>query len=221
MSTATPNEHAASEHGDAAIRWAPRVSRDLIRRVYERDAAGIVDEELIEEVAFAFYARCRSIVDASNHRVPCPVCGSSFEIPALGYPLLRDVLRCGDCGWATTGKEYRRSIQGKMLITQNREDSGPFAQYLPKLERARSPREKMLAVDWLIQQVHSLRMPRGRPVAVNLIEGVEVKVMEFLDQLFVGLASTPEDREAYVAWRKGLFLNSERGGRRPSPLRGS
>lgn len=193
-----------------AIRWAPRVSRELIRRLYETDARGIVDEELIDEVAFALYARCRSIVDASNHRVPCPVCGSSFEIPPPGYPLLRDILRCGDCGWATTGEEYRRSIQGKMLITQNRDNTGPFVQYLPKLEAARSPRERMLAVDWLIQQVHSHGMPRGRPVAVNLIEGAEAKVMEFLDQLFVGLASSPEEREAYVAWRKGLFLNSER-----------
>jgi hypothetical protein len=195
------------------IRWAPRVPRDLIRRLYERDAIGIVDEELIDEVAFALYARCRSIVDASHHRVPCPVCVAAFKGPAH-YPLLREILRCPDCGWETTGKDYRRSVQGKLLVTQNRSESSPFARYPPRLEAARTPRERMLAIDWLIQAVHSQHLPRGRPVAVNLIEGDETRVMEFLDQLFLGLNAGKDDLDRYHAWRARLFLNSARS-RRP------
>jgi hypothetical protein len=181
----------------------------MIRRLYERDAMGIVDDELIDEVAFAFYARCQSIVSASTHRVPCPICDRDFALEAPGLPLLRDVLRCPRCGWATTGSDYRRSIKGKVLITQNRDAGGPFAQYPRRLEAARTPREEMLAVDWLIQQIHSLKMPRGRPVAVNLIEGTEAKVMAFLDELFTG---SPAARDGYASWRSRLYLNSERGG---------
>jgi hypothetical protein len=43
--------------GVEAVRWAPRVPRATIRRLYEGDACGLVDEELVDDVAFAFYAR--------------------------------------------------------------------------------------------------------------------------------------------------------------------
>ena len=34
--------------GAAAIRWAPGVPRDLIRRLYESDAAGLLDENVCD-----------------------------------------------------------------------------------------------------------------------------------------------------------------------------
>ena len=44
------------------IRWAAKVSRAKIRQVYHKDALGLVDEELIEEVGFALLQRCENIV---------------------------------------------------------------------------------------------------------------------------------------------------------------
>jgi hypothetical protein len=190
------------------------VSRDLIRRLYERDAVGIVDEELIDDVAFALYVRCKSIMCASRNQVPCAGCGSEFLLPGGRLPLLREELRCPACGWITTGKEYRRSVQGKLLITQNRTEASPFALYPARLEAARTPREKMLAIDWLIQEIHARHLPRGRPVAVNLLEGDEAKVMQFLDDLFTGPSKSQAELDAYEAWRTRLFLNSERSRRR-------
>jgi hypothetical protein len=200
------------------IRWAPRVSRDLIRRLYERDAVGIVDEDLIDEVAFALYARCKSIVCASRNLVPCAGCGLEFSIEGGRLPLLREELRCPACGWSTTGKEYRRSVKGKLLITQNRTEASPFVLYPGRLEAARTPKEKMLAIDWLVQEIHARHRPLGRPVAVNLLEGDETKVMQFLDDLFTGLSKSQAGLDAYMAWRTRLFLNSARSHRPPPEL---
>ena len=60
------------------ITWAPRVERNKIARLYEKLAAGIFDDDLIDEVAYAFYARCESIIEATeawHGRVKCRGCG--------------------------------------------------------------------------------------------------------------------------------------------------
>jgi hypothetical protein len=57
--------------------WAPRVPPHTIRRLYETDARGIVDEEQVDEVGYALYARCRSILRvtaAHGHHATCPRC---------------------------------------------------------------------------------------------------------------------------------------------------
>jgi len=54
------------------IQWAKKVSPNKIRRLYNLDAQGIMDEELIDDVAYTFYARCESILtvtEASRGRV--------------------------------------------------------------------------------------------------------------------------------------------------------
>jgi hypothetical protein len=196
---------------DGAPRWAPRVSRDLIRRLYDLESRGILDEELVDEVAFAFYARCVSIVKATaayRGRAVCPVC----EATIVHSHRSAEVLHCEGCGWETTWRAYRQSYQGKYLITGN--PDGAFAEYPRRLEAARTHRERMLAIDWLLHQVHSWTIeqeaPIGRPAAVNLIEGNETKVVAFLDELAAGLSSSREQKEAYSAWRKRLWLESER-----------
>ena len=186
--------------------------REVIRRLYEREAQGILDEELVDEVAFAFYARCLSIIAATEAylgRAACPVCD---HVITHGHRSA-EVLRCGQCSWEMTWREYRRSYQGKYLITGNL--GGAFTEYPRRLEAARTARERMLAIDWLMHQVHSWTLerdaPPGRPTAVNLIEGTETKVVAFLDELAAGLSASVEQKEAYSAWRKTLWLESERG----------
>ena len=58
--------------------WAPRLKPYLIRRVYEGDAQGLLDSELLDKVGWALYARCESFLlahEARNGRARCPVCG--------------------------------------------------------------------------------------------------------------------------------------------------
>jgi hypothetical protein len=195
----------------AQVRWAPRVSREVIRRLYEREAQGMRDEDLINEVAFAFYARCASIIRATaaaRGRATCPSCEEGIAHSVRGAELLR----CPRCGWEMLWQDYRKSFHGKYLITGNPE--GAFSEYIRKLEAARTPRERMLAVDWMVHQVHSWTLARerpiGRPTAVNLIEGNESKVVAFLDELAVGFSATDEQKADYSAWRRTLYLPSER-----------
>ncbi len=210
-SRATDLPHYVTVSGNATLQWARRVPRELIRRLYEREAQGILDEELVDEVAFAFYARCLSIIKATkayNGSAECPVCENVISHSHRSA----EVLRCAGCSWQTTWREYRKSYQGKYLITGN--PGGAFAEYPRRVEAARTPPEKMLAIDWLVHQVHSWTLekdsPRGRPTAVNLIEGTETKVVAFLDELAVGLSASAEQKESYAAWRRTLWLESER-----------
>ncbi len=53
---------------DSAIRRAPRVRRDLIRRLYEDEARGLLDDQLLDEVGIGLYARCESIMKARRPR---------------------------------------------------------------------------------------------------------------------------------------------------------
>jgi hypothetical protein len=195
-----------------APQWAPRVPRELIRRLYEREAQGIIDEELVDEVAFAFYARCQSIIqatEAARGRAACARCDHVIDHLVRGA----EVLRCEKCGWELAWRDYRVSFRGKYLITGN--PGGAFAEYLRRIETAKFSRHRLLAIDWLVHQVHSWTLEReapiGRPAAVNLIEGNETRVVAFLDQLAAGLSASQEEKEAYSRWRRTLWLGSERG----------
>jgi hypothetical protein len=194
-----------------APQWARRVPREMIRRLYELEAQGVLDEALVDEVAFAFYARCRSIVRATaaaRGQAACATCENVIPHAVRGA----EVLRCEKCGWQLRWSDYRQTFHGKYMITGN--PGGAFTEYPRRLEAARTPRERMLAIDWLVHQVHSWTIqqeqPIGRPTAVNLIEGNETKVVAFLDELAAGLSASPEQKESYSAWRKTLWLNSER-----------
>ena len=53
------------------------MSKRKIRRLYETDAMGIVDEELLDDVGLSLCLRCQSILavsDARNGKVRCPGC---------------------------------------------------------------------------------------------------------------------------------------------------
>ena len=136
----------------SAPRWAPRIKQSLIRRLYETDASGIQDEELIDEVGWTLHARCASFVDAveaSLGRARCPGCGR-----IIAHDSMPDtVLRCAECGWETTWRAYFKTFQHKQL-------SGAepvlvlFRDYMERFPKARDPREKMLLIDGLIHGFH-------------------------------------------------------------------
>ena len=70
---------------ETPIQWAPRVSREKILELYIKVAAGNNDEELIDEVADAFYDRCMDLIRIAEKRFACPVCRK--ELPQLAHGL--------------------------------------------------------------------------------------------------------------------------------------
>lgn len=96
--------------------WAKKVPRELIRRLYESDAAAIPDEELADEVGWALYARCDAIVNVTEcyelGRLRCPECGRELT-------LTDEHFSCG-CGFGADWDEFRRSYRAKQLYGAER-----------------------------------------------------------------------------------------------------
>jgi hypothetical protein len=184
--------------------WAGRVPQWKLRKLYETDAKGIHDEELIDEVGYGLLARCESFILANEVRggtLPCPCCSAQVEHTHRK----EDVLSC-DCGWELTWGEYFKTIQHKQL-------SGAepvlrqFGEYVRHFPKARTPRERMVLIDQLIHGFHSYYRGVGnptRPVAINLIGGRLSEVINFLDSLTYGPGSTPGTREAKAEWDRNI-----------------
>lgn len=202
--------------GADEVRWARRVPQHTIRRLYTLDAKGIVDEELIDEVGYAFYARCESIrraTEASVGRVTCPRCESVVRRKSGGKA---EPVACS-CGWETTWGEYFKTYQGKQL-----HGGAAYPAFLAFLERwpsMRSPRDKLIEIDRLVHALHVNAIEQkellfARSAAVNLIEGKLREVNELLEELAYGDAMTPELRRSREAWRDTRARASETMARR-------
>jgi hypothetical protein len=184
--------------------WAPRVPQVKVRRLYENDARGLYDEELIDMVGFALLARCESFIEANAAvlgRARCPSCRAEIV-----HPVQKEaVLHCAGCGWELTWGEYFESIQHHQL-------SGAepvlalFRDYVHRFPQARSPQEKVFLIDRLIHGFHwyfKTGKPT-RPVAVNLIQGKLTAVIAFLDSLSFGEINTPGLQENLAEWEKNI-----------------
>ncbi len=200
----------------AGIQWNPKVPRAMIRRLYETDARGIVDEELIDEAGFALYARCQSILAVDAGHVQCPDCDHMFATPwkwPRQSPRVIDAesIRCPNCQeWEVTGRQYRESFQYDNLGAGNALPA--FQTFVERYPHTTAPRERMLLIDRLIHEFHYAisHKPDGslgrnslphETTANNLIEGGHDQVVAFLDRLTYGDAGTPELQAVQTAWR--------------------
>ena len=191
----------------AEVRWASRVNPSLIRRLYESDARGLLDDELLDEVGVALYARCRSILRATaagRGEVTCPRCERTVLLAAAGPWAGRDeVLPCA-CGWSARWGDYFKTYQGKHLVGGG---ALPFHErFVAEWGRAQTPQQKMLTIDRLIHAFHwELVKNPGRPAARELIYARNTtELLTFLDRLTYGERSTPGLRDARVAWESKL-----------------
>jgi len=178
-----------------AIKFTPRVAKSKIRRIYEDDAKGIRDDELIEDVAFTLYMRCLDIMavtDARNGAVRCQYCWSKKgEAAYVKYDkntphneMQKLVLTC-ECGFTFAWTDYVKAYRNSQL---NMGGALPaFSTYMEKYPKAQSAKEKMLLIDYLIHEFHySLKTQPELPtrsVGANLIEGKLTDIMAFLDAL--------------------------------------
>jgi len=178
-----------------------------IRRLYALDTKGIADEDLINEVGYAMYARCLSIRDVTRAhagRAVCPRCRSEI---LRGDPdwntWSKDEPMVCRCGWETTWGAYHKTYQGKQL--HGGQAYPTFRGFIERWPQARAPRDKMLAIDALIHECHGqFKGAMERPAACNLIEGTMHELLAFLDELAYGDLSTPGVGEVRDRWRAGV-----------------
>ena len=188
--------------------WAPRVTQREIRQLYETDARGIYDEDLINEVGYGLLARCESFITAVEAfwgSARCPSCGAL--VPHHGKK--SELLRCA-CGWELSWGEYFATIQHKQL---NGAEAvlDQFRAFVDAFPKARTPQARMLLIDQLIHGFHYYYQDDSvtRPVAVNLIEGKLTDVIHFLDRLSRGEQSTSGVKERYAEWDRLLETRAE------------
>ena len=196
-----------TETNNQLPRWARRVPKRKIRQLYETDAQGIYDLDLINEVGYALLARCESFITANGARegeLPCPACGETVRRVEMSR---EEVLHCS-CGWTLPWVDYMRSMQHKQLYGAE-PVLALFREYVRDFPRAGTARERMLLIDRLIHGFHYYYKADSptRPVAVNLIEGRLSDVVAFLDRLSYGDQSTPGMRETYAQWDQNIEAN--------------
>jgi hypothetical protein len=184
--------------------WAPRIKAHLIHRLYESDAQGRLDEELLDRVGWELYSRCQGFLQADQAckgSAVCPTCGETV----LHGLRKNDRLLCTACGWECLWGDYLQTIRNQQL-NGGPEVAALFQEFVDGYPLAQKPAEKMVWIDRLIHGFHHfLRSGRTRrPVGVNLIDGDLQFVIEFLDQLSYGESSTPGLQETWDLWREKI-----------------
>ena len=204
------------------IRWAPKVSPGKIRRLYEQNALGIVDDELIDDVGLALHARSRSIVLVNAGQVACPRCAAVFKLTRTYRERAKgetaadpsEVAHCPTpgCGWRTTAGDWWNSWRHRELHAGF--GLPPIHEFFERYPLATTPRERMLLIDRLIHQFHhNLKAAGpGRKVAVNLIEGSSSQVVALLDSLTYGDQTAPELHATHTAYRQHLAGHGDQSG---------
>jgi hypothetical protein len=190
-----------------------------VLRLYETDARGIHDERLIDEVGYGLFARCESIILATqgaHGRVTCPKCRAIIQ---HRFNQERDAdLECHACDWTMNWWAWKKSYQRKQLAAGGMKD---FVQdYLRDFPQAETAREKMMLIDRLIHRWHwEMTNKPTRPGAVNLIEGRIRDVVKFLEGITYSEKSTPGLQTNREGWRErqataaNLWSGSEETGK--------
>lgn len=182
----------------SGIQWAPRVAPKKVLQLYQTDARGIRDEELIDDVGYGLLARCESIrivSEAYGGKVECPQCASLIVDDGKGHRDKEYLLACKECGWEMRWGAFFKTYQGKQLRGQNFEPE--FRHFLEHFPRASAPAEKMRLIDRLIHAVHK---GTAKPAATNLLSGKAGQLGRFLNELAYGEGTTEGLRKTKADW---------------------
>jgi hypothetical protein len=195
----------------AKFHWAERVSRRDIQRLYESDAQGLLDEDLLDQVHFAIHARILDMFEVreaqQTGRIRCRQCSEYLlQFYRMGSRHKQDVLKCEKCSWQTTCGEFYDSYTGRSLLPGSATEL--FENYLGRFSQAKTTSHKMLLVDWLIHQFHVMQGVARMPVGQNVIEGTTDQVRELIETLAYGPGTTA-GLSSPEAWRS-IYYNPVR-----------
>ena len=178
--------------------WAARIPRHKIAELYKKEALGICDEVLIDDVGIGLLVRIEHIFrarKANSGLASCPLC--QREIPHDFDPAF--LLRCEPCNWELVWAEYQKSFQGKHLIASGM--TAFLKEYVEQYKVARSPQEKLILIDTLIHRYHwELEGGLTGPGARDLIGGKPSEIIDFLNHLSYGTSSSLEVLATRQEW---------------------
>lgn len=166
------------------FKWSKKVALKDINKLYQGEAKGLIDEELLEDVGLTFYIRCKQAIEVreliDNGQMMCLQCGA--VLPKKDY---KEVVNC-DCGYSYTFREYRRSCTSANMPGGRATEI--FEYFTQKWPHSKETVQKMMLIDWLIHQCHITIMSgaKGRSVCVNLLEGTQKQIYDLINKLAYG-----------------------------------
>jgi len=174
--------------------WCKKVPRNHLLRLYQSDANNLLDEELLEDVGLAFYARCMQAKEAyaamNSGNIICHHCRAVLHAGAVSpggsvFYGPNTPTQCA-CGYAYTYREYRRSCNAANMPAG--QATPIFEQFMQQWPACKHAKAKMMLIDWLIHQFHVSLMSgnEGRSVCRNLIEGTTAQIQMLIEQLAYG-----------------------------------
>ena len=189
------------------VRWAERVSPHKIHRLYESDARGILDEDLLNEVGYGIYACCQESLElgeATRGRVKCRACGSIIVRRLVnGQFDEAEVLKCSACGWEVACSDYHKSLLRKIPARPYEPDK-VFETFVKQWPLAGTPREKLLLIDRLIHEWHMHYRAVGWPLGTSIVKATAEQMIELLEGLAYGFDSTEGLEQTMRVWRSRL-----------------
>ena len=190
--------------------WAKQVKREKISKLYSSHAAGIFDEELIDEVAYSMLARAESIAKVTKFHsegiLDCPAC--SLTIRCDGQKSW-SIVTC-ICGWELSRGELHKTYRHKQLV-------GGAAMPIIKdavksFPALGSYKEKIYWIDKIIHSFHGELDAdleetglAYRPAARNFIEGSLMQVVELI--YFLAYGDSPDFSKSRDKWIEKLKIS--------------
>jgi hypothetical protein len=162
------------------FKWARRLSKKDIYRLYESEASGFLDEELLEEVGTGFYSRCETIRQVTERL--CPSCFEVIQGAFDGDNPDRQI-SCHRCQWMSKWKYYHGSYKTDRI--HGGRAYKYFLAYLEEYPLCKTARDKMLAIDRLLHYLHEDLDEESSvtPAAMNLVQGKRSEIREFIESL--------------------------------------
>jgi hypothetical protein len=171
---------------EGRIRWAPMLPTPKLVRLYETDAAGRLDDDLLDDVGWRIWERLTDVIRVTSGRVRCPICGTELQVRAEGRDPDTPVA-CPNADWSVTTRDWHRSWAHRNLNGNCPE----FARFVDAWPNARSRRARMLRIDAVVHSLHVASrddLP-GNFAARNFLEGSRPKIVALLDELATGPGS--------------------------------
>ena len=189
------------------IRWAERVPPHKIRRLYESDARGLLDEELLDDVGYGIYERCQDIIElreAQRGRVKCRNCGSIILRQTVNGEFdSTEVLKCDQCSWQIACGDYHKSLL-RRGPPKPYEPEHLYRSFVQKWPVARSSRDKLLLIDSLIHEFHIHYRAVGTPIGCDVIKATAEELIELIESLAYGPESTGGVEKTKEIWSSRL-----------------
>lgn len=198
------------------IRWAPPLPAAKLIKLYEANAAGLLDDELLDDVGWRLWERLTDVVRVTDGKVRCPVCSTEFEVRSPGREPDEQV-PCSGCTWSVTPRAWHKSWEHRDLNGHCPE----FRRFVDLWPRIRPVSDRMLLIDAVVHALHvsSREDLPGNFAARNFLEGSRPKIVALLDELAYGPGSHVAEG-AHMRWNSARTRYRSASRPRASPREG-